>query len=87
MSRLKLKTQRTYEVTHGPKWPALTRRAHKLPAVALVDIGPCAVCLAPLMVAVGQRIRFHKQCRNEGRKRFGRSGGIINEKGEWVAQG
>lgn len=91
MSRIKLKLHRRFatiappEGKIGPSEPV--RRDQPLPAAALVNIGPCAVCLNPLMVAVGQRIRFHKECRKAGRKRFGRSGGVINEKGEWVAPG
>lgn len=36
-------------------------------------LGPCFVCEQPLYGVAGQIVRFHKQCRAEGRKRFGRA--------------
>lgn len=36
-------------------------------------LGPCFVCNNPIYGVAGQRVRFHKECRKEGRKRFGRA--------------
>lgn len=55
----------------------IVRRPQSLPMVPLVNIGPCDVCNQPLMVAVGQQIRFHKECRKEGRRRFGRATHVV----------
>lgn len=43
----------------------------------LINVGACHVCEEPLFVAPGQIIRFHKQCRKEGRQRFGRATHLI----------
>lgn len=72
MSHLgKLRRFEKVETTEGKI--TLVRREVKIPAVALVDIGPCLVCQKPLFVAIGQRIRFHGGCRKMGRKMFGRA--------------
>lgn len=52
----------------------------------LKHIADCPVCEQPLMCAPGQIIRFHRGCRIEGKKRFGRSTGVkkfeVNSGGE-----
>lgn len=53
------------------------RRETVLPAVPLQDIGPCPVCGDSLMVAVGQQIRFHAECRKEGRRLYGRATQVV----------
>ncbi len=40
------------------------------------EIGTCPVCDKPLLCAPNQTIRFHKTCRTEGRKRYGKTQGI-----------
>ena len=52
------------------------------------EIGTCSVCEEPLLCAPGQIIRFHGQCRAEGRRLYGKSKGVkqfdINEQGSLV---
>lgn len=53
-------------------------------------IGTCPVCDNPLLCAPGQIIRFHRECRTEGRKKYGKSTGIkkfdVNYRGELMPQ-
>lgn len=74
---VKLKLQRRFKPVETPTGIQLERRGHKAAAVPLVSVGACPVCTKPLYVAPGQQIRFHKDCRKEGRKRFGRSEVVI----------
>lgn len=75
---MKLKLLRKFKV-HGNAIgePILERKIIPSPAVPLQNVGPCSVCKRPLMVAVGQQIRFHKECRKEGRKRFGAAHNVV----------
>lgn len=65
----KLKLMRRFGLTSDNQ---LVRRAVDKPQMKQVNVGDCAVCGNPLMVAMGQHIRFHKECRKEGRERYGR---------------
>lgn len=51
----------------------IVNRSTDKPQMQLANVGDCAVCGNPLLVSIGQHIRFHKACRSEGRKRFGRA--------------
>lgn len=42
----------------------------------LKEIGTCPICEKPLLCAPGQVIRFHRECRTAGRKRFGKATGV-----------
>lgn len=68
---------RKFKEVKTPGGVRLVKRDRPVPAVALVDVGPCPLCDLPLMVAPGQQIRFHKECRKEGRKRFGRADHVV----------
>lgn len=75
----KLKLARRFESQRIGKEVVIStkKREEQKPAIPLVNVGPCGVCREPLMVAVGQQIRFHKQCREEGRKKFGRATRVV----------
>lgn len=73
-----LKIQRRFKPVENEQGKYdLVRRDQKVKAVELVALGRCTVCNNLLYVAPGQRIRFHKECRKEGRKRFGRSENVV----------
>lgn len=74
---IKLKLMRKFNPVRHTGGIDLVRREVPKPAVPLISVGDCMVCWKPLMVAPGQRIRFHKECRKEGRKKYGRADGVV----------
>lgn len=36
-------------------------------------VGKCGICHLDLLAAPGQVVRFHRECRKEGKKRFGKT--------------